>query len=58
MTNTFLTAEQRQSLIDQYIDCYEETGGEDTEGMTICLMCLSNPELIAEVKASGWGIDY
>lgn len=54
--NTFLTAERRQDLIDQYIDCHEETGGEDPAGLRICLNCLSNPELIQYCKDSGWDI--
>ena len=52
----YLTSDQRQSLIDQYIDCHLETGGEDAEGLEIALSCLSNPELIAYVKESGWDI--
>jgi len=53
---TYLTREQRQSLIDQYMDCYLETGGDEDDGMEIALMGLSNPELIREVQSTGWGI--
>ena len=54
--NTYLTQAQRQSLIEQYLDCHYETGGDEDDGMEICLNCLSNPELIAYVQASGWDI--
>lgn len=54
--NTYLTADRRRDLIDQYIDCYEETGGEDPEGMRAVLNCLPNPELVKYCKESGWGI--
>ena len=51
-----ITENRRQDLIGQYIDCYEMTGGEDPEGLRICLNCLSDPELIKYCQASGWGI--
>ena len=54
--NTYLTADRRQELIDQYIDCHEELGGEDSEGLRISLNCLSNPELVKYCQASGWDI--
>jgi hypothetical protein len=54
--NTYLTQAQRQSLIEQYLDCHYETGGDENDGMEICLNCLSNPELISEIQASGWDI--
>lgn len=54
--NTYLTQTQRRSLIDQYMDCYLETGGDEDDGMEIALMGLSNPELIKEVRSTGWGI--
>ena len=55
--NTYITKTRRQELIDQYIDCYEETGGEDPEGLRIRLDALSNPELVKYCQDSGWGID-
>lgn len=54
--NTFITEARRQELINQYIDCHEETDGEDSEGLRICLNCLSNPELIKYCQDSGWDI--
>jgi len=54
--NAYLTQVQRQSLIDQYMDCYLETGGDEDDGMEMALLGLSNPELIAEIESSGWGI--
>ena len=54
--NTFITEARRQDLINQYMDCHEETGGEDSEGLRICLNCLSNPELIKYCQDSGWDI--
>ena len=53
---TYITQTRRQELIDQYIDCHEETGGEDSEGLRIALNCLSNPELVNYCKESGWDI--
>ena len=53
---TFITNDRRQQLIDQYIDCHEDTGGEDSEGLRICLNSLSNPELVKYCQDSGWGI--
>ena len=55
-TTTFLSQAQRQDLIEQYIDCYEETGGEFPEYITEMLESLSNPALINEINASGWDI--
>jgi hypothetical protein len=54
--NTYINESRRQDLIDQYIDCHEETGGEDSDGLRICLNCLSNPELVKYCQESGWGI--
>ena len=54
--NTFLTKARRQELIDQYLDCYEETGGEDVDGMEVTLNSLSNPELVKYCEEAGWDI--
>jgi len=55
--NTYITKARRQDLIDQYIDCHEETGGGDPAGLRISLNSLSNPELIKFCKESGWDIN-
>jgi len=54
--NTYLTKEQRYLLIEEYIDCYEETGGEDSEGTRAYLNTLSNSALVGVVRDSGWDI--
>jgi len=51
---TYLTQTRRQDLIDQYIDCYEETSGEDSEGLRAWLNQLSNPNLVWHCEESGW----
>lgn len=53
---TYINEARRQELIDQYIDCHEETGGEDSEGLRISLNCLSDSELVKYCKESGWDI--
>ena len=54
--NSYLTQTQRQSLIEQYLDCHYETGGDENDGTDVYLNRLSNPELIRHVKSTGWGI--
>jgi hypothetical protein len=55
--NTYLTNAHRNSLVDQYVDCYEETGGEDSIITRIYLERLSNSELVKECNKSGWDIN-
>ena len=55
--NTYISEARRQELIDQYIDCHEEVGGEDPDDLRICLNCLSNSELVKYCQESGWDIN-
>ena len=58
ITNTTLARVlRRQDLINQYIDCHEEVGGEDSDGLRICLNCLSDSELVKYCQESGWDIN-
>ena len=54
--NNYLTYARRQDLVDQYIDCYKETGGEDSTIARIGLERLTNSELVKTCLDSGWGI--
>ena len=56
MATTYITKARRQELIDEYMECYEETGGEDIAAEEASLKAMSNSELVAEIKASGWEI--
>ena len=56
MASTYLSKEDRKSYIDEYIDCYEETGGDDPDTERTRLESLNNSDLIKEIKATGWDI--
>lgn len=56
MASTYLSKADRKSLIDEYIDCYEDTGGDDPDGERERLESMNNSELIKEIKSSGWDI--
>ena len=53
---TFITKARRQELIDQYIDCHEDLGGDDSEALLVQLNAMNNSELVQYVKDSGWDI--
>jgi hypothetical protein len=48
MASTYLTKAQRKALIEEYLDCQEEVGGDATFAS---LNSLGNVELINECKA-------
>jgi len=50
MASTYITKQQRNVLIDSYIDCAEEVG-EDTTGTREHLQALKNPDLVRECVA-------
>ena len=54
--NAFITKTRRQELIAEFLDCYEETGGEDTAAEQAKLQAMNNSELVSYVQAAGWGI--
>ena len=54
--NTYITKARRQELIDQVLDCYYETGGEDVDALEVQLNSLSNPELVKYCEDTGWDI--
>ena len=64
MINTYLSAAKRADLIAQYMDCWFDTQSYSTEEaaeqegaeMQAELEALPNPQLHAEIKASGWDI--
>ena len=56
MATTYITKARRAELIDEYMECYEETGGEDIADERASLEAMNNSELVAEITASGWGI--
>ena len=69
MATTYITKDRRQSLIDQYMECWfdtesfstEEAAEEEARELRSEFMSMNNSQLMAEIKASGWsfrGIDY
>ena len=56
MASTYLSKEDRKFYIDEYIDCYDETGGDDPDTERTRLESLNNSDLIKEIKETGWGI--
>jgi hypothetical protein len=64
MTTTYITKARRQDLIEQYMDCWFGTESYSTEDaaesegqwMRSQLEAMNNSQLVAECKASGWGI--
>lgn len=64
MATTYITKDRRQSLIDQYMDCWFDTQSYSTEDaaedegreMRTELESMNNSQLMAEVQSSGWGI--
>ena len=69
VATTYITKDQRQDLIDRYMECWFDTesfsieeAAED-EGLELRaeFESMNNSQLMAEIKASGWsfrGIDY
>ena len=58
---TYLTKEQRKSVIAQMVDCSIEVGDileEDAHVYEEHLKSLSNTELIQQVKDTGWDIAW
>ena len=56
MASTYLSKEDRKSYIDEYIDCYEDTDGDDPDAERERLEAMNNSELIKEIKSTGWDI--
>jgi len=64
MATTYINKARRQDLIEQYMDCWFDTQSYSTkdaaesEGqwMRGQLEAMNNSQLVAECKASGWGI--
>ncbi len=64
MTTTYINKARRQDLIEQYMDCWleteswasEATAEEEEAGMRQELQAMNNSQLVAECRASGWGI--
>lgn len=56
MASTYLNKADRKSYIDEYIDCYEDTGGDDLDAERERLEAMNNSELIKEIKSTGWDI--
>jgi hypothetical protein len=64
MTTTYINKTRRQNLIEQYMECWFDTqsysieAAAESEGrwMRDQLEAMNNSQLVAECKASGWGI--
>jgi hypothetical protein len=64
MATTYINKARRQDLIEQYMDCwfdaesYSTKDAAESEGqwMRGQLEAMNNSQLVAECKASGWGI--
>jgi len=64
MATTYINKARRQSLIDQYMECWFDTESYSTEEaaedegreMRAELESMNNSQLMADIKASGWGI--
>lgn len=65
MATTYISKARRADLIEQYMDCWMDTQSysseEDAEAeaaeMRQELEAMNNSRLLAECKASGWGIE-
>ena len=57
---TYLTKEQRESVIDQYLDCALEVGDileEDLWVLEAQLRSYDNVKLVQQVQDTGWDIE-
>ena len=51
MASTYITKEQRKTLIDSYMECADEIGLDNVDEIQLMLEKLSNPKLIEECVA-------
>ena len=64
MTTTYINKARREDLIEQYMECWSDTHSYSTEDaaeeesrwMRGQLESMNNSQLVAECRASGWGI--
>ena len=64
MASTYISKARRAELIDEFMDCWidtesfstPETADDEARQYRADLEALSNPDLVAEIKASGWDI--
>jgi hypothetical protein len=64
MATTYITKDRRQSLINQYMECWFDTESYSTEEaaegegreMRAELESMNNSRLVAECRSTGWGI--
>ena len=64
MASTYISKARRAELIDEFMDCWMETesystpeaADDEARKYRADLAALSNPDLVAEIKASGWDI--
>jgi hypothetical protein len=64
MATTYISKARRAELIEEFMDCWMETesystpeaADDEAHQYRADLAALSNPDLVAEIKASGWGI--
>ena len=51
MATTYITKDQRKTLIDSYMECADEMGLDNIDEIQAMLQKLSNPKLIEECVA-------
>ena len=64
MASTYISKARRAELIDEFMECWLETESYSTPEAAEAeardyrqgLHATPNPQLVAEIKASGWGI--
>lgn len=64
MASTYISKARRAALIDEFMECWIETesystpeaADDEARQYRADLAALSNPDLVAEIKASGWDI--
>ena len=64
MASTYISKARRAELIDEFMDCWidtesystPESADDEARQYRADLEALSNPDLVAEIKASGWDI--
>ena len=64
MASTYISKARRAELIDEFMECWQETesystpeaADDEARQYRADLEALSNPDLVAEIKASGWDI--
>ena len=64
MASTYISKARRAELIDEFMECWietesyssPETAGAESLAYRQAMHRMANPELVAHIRESGWGI--